>query len=407
MIVEEDVPFSVGELTAEWLSRGLHSSGLLHEGSVEKIELRTLGDQVGFNGEVVIVSPTYAALNVEESKTAPKSLVLKIPTASKNRILGQTMGLYEKEIRFYRDLQPIMNIRTPKHYCSALDIADDPDVILERLQGMNRLPIWVIRGIMALAGWIVTGNPRKYALLIEDLSEYRMGDQAKGCSDEDVKNVICTMAQMHAQFWDSKELAEMTWISPYAVVSRMMQMRYLQSVGRFVSEEGGNLTQDQRDMLNWLKVNGIALTERFGEESATLLHGDCRLDNICFDDKANQVVVFDWQTMQAGPGAADLAYFISATLSEEDGEDRVNALIEYYLEALNLHGITLNPKQLRWQYEAGMLLILHRLLPAIYDGNMDLNAERGLPLMKAWLMRILKRLTSIDPQRLLKASIPR
>ena len=380
MIVEDDVPFSVGELTAEWLSRGLRSSGLLHEGSVEKIELRTLGDQVGFNGEVVIVSPTYAALNVEESKTAPKSLVLKIPTASKNRILGQTMGLYEKEIRFYRDLQPIMNIRTPKHYCSAL--------------------------IMALAGWIVTGNPRKYALLIEDLSEYRMGDQAKGCSDDDVKNIISTLAQMHAQFWDSKELAEMTWISPYAVVSRMMQMRYLQSVGRFVSEEGGNLTQDQRDMLNWLKANGIALTERFGEESATLLHGDCRLDNICFDDKANQVVVFDWQTMQAGPGAADLAYFISATLSEEDGEDRVNALIEYYLQALKQHGVTLNPKQLRWQYEAGMLLMLHRLLPAIYDGNMDLNAERGLPLMKAWLMRILKRLTPIDPQRLLEVRIP-
>ena len=94
MIVEDDVPFSVGELTAEWLSRGLHSSGLLHEGSVEKITLHTLGDQVGFNGEVVIVSPTYSALNAAESKTAPKSLVLKIPTASKNRILGQTMGLY-------------------------------------------------------------------------------------------------------------------------------------------------------------------------------------------------------------------------------------------------------------------------------------------------------------------------
>lgn len=407
MIVENDVPFSVGELTAEWLSRGLRSSGLLHEGSVEKIDQRRLGDQVGFNGEVVIISPTYATLNEAESKIAPKSLVLKIPTASKNRILGQTMGLYEKEIRFYRDLQPIMNIRTPTHYYSALDIADDPDVILERLRGMNRLPIWVIRVIMALAGWVVTGNPRKYALLIEDLSDYRMGDQAKGCSDEDVKNVISTMAQMHAQFWDSKALTEMTWISPYAVVSRMMQMRYLQSIGRFISEEGGNLSLEQRDTLNWLKVNGIALTELFGEESATLLHGDCRLDNICFDDKLNQVIFFDWQTMQSGPGAADLAYFISATLTEEDGEDRVNAIIEHYLQTLNLYGITLNPQRLRWQYEAGMLLMLHRLLPAIYAGNMDLNAERGLPLMKGWLMRILKRLIPIDPQRLLEARIPR
>ncbi len=406
MIVENDVPFSVDELTAGWLTRGLRSSGLLQAGSVEKIELCTLGDQVGFNGEVVIVTPIYSSLIDAESKTAPSSLVLKIPTASKNRILGQTLGLYEKEIRFYRDLQPLMHIRTPKHYCSALDIADDPDVILDRLQGMNRLPLWVIRSIMALASWIVTGNPRKYALLIEDLSEYRMGDQAKGCSDQDIKNIISTMAQMHAQFWNSDELTEMRWISPYSVVSRMMQMRYLQSVKRFVSEEGRNLTQDQHDKLNWLKVNGIALTERFGEEPATLLHGDCRLDNICFDDKVNEVVIFDWQTMQAGPGASDLAYFISATLSEEDTEDRVDGLIEHYLQALNRHGVTLEPKQLRWQYEAGMLLMLHRLLPAIYDGNMDLNAERGLPLMKAWLKRILTRLTAIDPEPLLEADAP-
>ena len=173
METQQEVPFSVEEVSAPWLNDSLQAAGLLQRGTVTDIDVNVLGDQVGFNGEVVIITPTYST----PEDGAPDSLVLKIPTASKNRILGQTMGLYEKEIRFYRDLQPRLNIRTPRHYFSALDIADDSDVILERLQGMNRLPIWVIRGIMALASRFVAGHPRRYALLIENLSQYRMGDQ--------------------------------------------------------------------------------------------------------------------------------------------------------------------------------------------------------------------------------------
>ncbi len=396
MIVQDDVPFTVDELTAEWLTQAMQGAGVLTEGRVEKLSLRSVGEQVGFNGEVVIVSPSYANLSAVDESNAPASLVLKIPTATKNRILGQTMGLYEKEIRFYRDLQPKLAIRAPKHYCSALDVADDPDVILERLYGMNRLPIWVIRGIMALASWFVTGHPRKYALFIEDLSSYRMGDQVEGCSDEDIRQIVTTMARLHAQFWASENLAGMSWIAPYSVTSRIMQMRYQSSVGRYLSEEADNLSVAQRDMLGWLKANGIELTERFGDEPSTLLHGDFRLDNICFDDSTQEVLLFDWQTMQRGPGVADLAYFISATLPVEASETEVNELIDLYHETLKGQGVSVERDQLRWQYEVGMLLMLHRILPAIYEGDMDLDSERGLPLLKKWLSRILARLDPVD-----------
>ena len=100
MKVQDDVPYSVEDLTADWLSRGLQASGVTGGSTVTDFTMNVLGDQVGFNGEVVILSPTYSP----PAEGAPASLVLKIPTASKNRIQGQTMGLYEKEIRFYRDL---------------------------------------------------------------------------------------------------------------------------------------------------------------------------------------------------------------------------------------------------------------------------------------------------------------
>ncbi|MBO6701164.1 MAG: phosphotransferase [Pseudomonadales bacterium] len=394
MIVQEDVPFSVDELTADWLSRALKVAGVLEDGTVEVIELQRIGAQVGFNGEVVIVLPSYA--NLSEVESPPASLVLKIPTATKNRILGQTMGLYEKEIRFYRDLQPVLNIRTPKHYCSALDEADDPDVILERLYGMNRLPLWIIRGIMALASWFVSGHPRKYALFIEDLSGYRLGDQAEGCSPEDIRNIVSTMGRLHGQYWGSEELAGMSWIAPYSVTSRIMQMRYLSSVQRYLKHEGVSLSDKQRDMLAWLKSEGINLTERFDEGPATLLHGDVRLDNMGFDDDTNEVVLFDWQTLLRGPGAADLSYFISATLPVEASEAEVNELIDLYHQSLVEQGVALDRPELRKQYEVGMLLMFHRILPAIYEGDMELGDDRGLPLLQAWIARILARLESVD-----------
>ena len=109
MKVQDDVPYCVEDLTADWLSRGLQASGVIDGSEVTDFAMNVLGDQVGFNGEVIIITPTYSP----PAERAPASLVLKIPTASKNRILGQTMGLYEKEIRFYRDLRGDLKIRTP------------------------------------------------------------------------------------------------------------------------------------------------------------------------------------------------------------------------------------------------------------------------------------------------------
>jgi len=397
MKVEDDVPYSIEDVTADWLSRGLQGSGVIRDCAVTDFTMEILGDQVGFNGEVAIIAPTYTP----PSAGAPASLALKIPTASKNRILGQTIGLYEKEIRFYRDLQPELSIRTPRHYYSALDVADDPDVILARLQGMNRLPIWMIRGIMALANWLVTGNPRRYALLIEDLSGYRMGDQATGCSHDDIRQIIATMARLHGQFWVSESLGGMRWIAPYAVTSRIMQMRFLQGIDHYLADAGARLTPARRDLVGWLRKNGIALTERFGAEPATLLHGDFRLDNICFDDATGEIVLFDWQTMLAGPGASDLAYFISATLPEDAAEAQVNELIGLYHRELAEQGVDLPRDRLRWQYEVGMLTMLHRVLPTTYPDQMDLGAGRGLPLLQAWISRIYARLEHVDHRSIL------
>ena len=397
MLTHAEVPYSLKEINAEWLTTALRENGIIDEAFVKEVAHHALGDDAGFNGEVAILKLQYSDPNI----TAPTSMVLKIPTASKNRIMGQTMGLYEKEIRFYRDLKPLLASRTPQHYYSALDAADDPDVIIERLTGLNKMPMWLIAVFTKLATWMVASTPRKYVLLIEDLSDYRMGDQMQACSAEDTKRVLSSMASIHAQFWNSDQLATMTWIAPVSTTSRVIHLMYQQSIGKIKSAHDSKFSEHQKKIIEWLTKNGVEITEVQGKEPSTLLHGDVRLDNICFDDENDQAVLFDWQTMQNGPAGMDLAYFISATVPADADQTLIDELIAYYHAQLTQQGVTISAERLKWQYEIGILTMVHRILPTLHPDRMELGSERGPKMMLEWVDKILSKAESIDFETIL------
>tara|TARA_B110000967_G_C18879835_1_gene560404 strand:+ start:98 stop:1306 length:1209 start_codon:yes stop_codon:yes gene_type:complete len=397
MITQPKVPFSLKDITVDWFTTTLRESGIIDDEKVVSFTHNVIGQEAGFNGEVAIFKLEYS----DPASSAPNSMVLKIPTALKNRTLGQTMGLYEKEIRFYRDLESTISIRTPSHYYSALDVADDPDMVLERLAGLNKLPMWLIAILSIIAGWIISFAPRRYALLIEDLSGYRLGDQAAGCSEEDSKHVLTAMAKLHGQFWGGEELAGMSWIAPVAATSKIIQMMFLQTAGKFRSANKGRLSKRQIQLVEWLKVNGEALTVKLGEESSTLLHGDFRLDNICFDDSKGEIVLFDWQTMSNGPAGMDLAYFLSAALPVNTGEEKINELIKHYRVALSHTGVNISSARLRWQYEMGILATLHRIIPAAHTGQLDLGSDRGPQMMQAWLDKTFDKAENLQFETIL------
>ena len=397
MITRPEVPFSLKDITTDWLTMALRENGVIKDHRVVSFTYNIVGEEAGFNGEVVIFDLEYS----EQSNLVPRSVVLKIPTALKNRILGQTMGLYEKEIRFYRDIRPSINIRTPRHYYSALDVADDPDVVLNRLEGLNKLPMWLIGFLSLIAGWLISLSPRRYALLIEDLSDYRLGDQASGCSEEDIRRILALMAKFHGQFWNSTKLSKMTWIAPVASTSKIIQMMYLKNVSKFISAREGSMSVREIQLVEWLKANGERLTEKLGHEPYTLLHGDFRLDNICFDDAKEEILLFDWQTMSRGPIGMDLAYFLSAALPVGTSEGKVNELLEYYRELLSKEGVKLSLARLRWQYEIGMLATLHRIIPAVHSAQLDLGSSRGPKMMREWIDKTFDKLKNLQYEDIL------
>ena len=390
--IQSDVPFGLSEIDAAWLTGALREGGVLGEEEVTGFTHRIIGEETGFLGQVVILTLEYSHEDVD----APATMVLKIPTPLKNRVMGQTMGVYEKEIRFYRDLKQKLRIRTPQHYYSALSAVDDPEMVRERLGKLQQLPVSVVAMMTVLVRWFFSLRPRRYVLLIEDVSRYRLGDQLGGCSEGDVRAALNAMAKLHSQFWDSEELDSLTWIQPVNLTTKIMHMVYMQSVGKYRKAHEKNLSARQVRLLDWLKENGLRLTETLSQNPKTLIHGDFRLDNLCFDDDRGEALVLDWQNMLAGSAALDLSYFLSAALPFDTSEEKVNELIEHYRQRLTEEGVEISPERIRWLYDVGMLAMLHRIAPILFQETLELGSDRGPEVMQMWVDKTYARLERID-----------
>ena len=97
-----------------------------------------------------------------------------------------------------------------------------------------------------------------------------------------------------------------------------------------------------------------------------------------------------------GPAGLDLAYFLSASLGKESRESDVSELIQFYRAQLAKRGIEIDQGSLEWSYHAGMLIILHKVIPAEYQDMLELEGDRGHQLAVTWIERILQKLETID-----------
>lgn len=66
----------------------------------------------------------------------------------------------------------------------------------------------------------------------------------------------------------------------------------------------------------------------------TLVHGDAKLENVCFARSRSAVALVDFQYVGGGVGVKDVAYFLSSCLAAHECESRVPRYLEQYFAAL-------------------------------------------------------------------------
>lgn len=394
MARRDPVPTDFAALTPEWLTARLREARILREARVAAVEIVPLGEGQGFVGDVARLR-----LRLEPAENgAPRSLIAKLPTRrGRNRGFAQMNGIYEREVRFYRELAPTLEIPVPRSYFGHYDETPGAEHGQAIARFLDALPAWVLLPLVTFLAFLSRFNRNRYLLLIEDLAPAAVGDQVQGCGPEECERALRTLARLHAQFWNSPRLMDVWWILPADLLANSAQMLYRRERRAFA--ERATTPESLGPWLEWLDLHGATVLRQLGGPPWTLLHADYRLDNLFFA-RDGRVIVADWQNPLRGAPAMDVAYFLSGALPAGESLSRVEALLDAYHAELRAQGIAdYGRPELGRDYRLGLTAVLQRL--AVTDtGLFDLGADRGQALLGSWTARLAHLLSETSPDSL-------
>ena len=265
-------PTCPDELDNEWLSNALGRS-------VENFEIRPIGEGKGNLGDLVLVSLENGeqvvakfAANRQESLNAAKR-----------------SGLFEREIKFYLELAPKLDLRLPTLFASAYD-----------------------------------PSSAYFIMLLEYLEPIKDSDSINGIGVDYTRQVLTELSKLHTQ---GRDLVDTPWVQTMISQHRINNLTIMIERGWPVLQEiCGELVDPLKD---------INLIERFLETMSylntldqTIVHGDVKPDNLIISNQG--VVIIDWQGFGTGPPAWDIAYCMCQCLTTEERRTYESELLSTY-----------------------------------------------------------------------------
>lgn len=249
------------------------------------------------------------------------------------------LGLYAKEVRFYRELAPDLQIRTPKTLLA--EIAEDGS---------------------------------RFCLLFEDLGPARGGNQIAGCSLADARAVIGQAAALHAPSWQNEAILGRNWLQPDPEAAIRVKALYPQAQAIFRERYRDELEPEFMALCEELAEITVA-TER-ARTVTSLVHGDFRLDNVLFDIRGGHepIAVLDWQTLTIGNGLTDIGYFLGCGIGDALRHAHERELLELYCAEMTARGVAMTVDAIWDDYVLGAL---HGVSTAVFSSAFVVRTERG------------------------------
>jgi hypothetical protein len=348
------------ELTAGWLTAVLRDAGATGDGAtVVECEATAIG-----TGQM---SETYrVALEWDEAGQAgPASVVVKLASADPtSRATGIGLGIYEREIRFYREVAP--RVGGPVAPCHLA--VHDPD-----------------------EGW--------FTLVIEDAAPATQGDQITGCSVEDARLAVRELARLHAPVWDDAELDGAEWLNQPSVLDEALVGRL---VAGFMERYQARVAPEHRAMVERFvaRLDGWVADRR---RPFSIVHADYRLDNLLFGKPGSPrpLTVVDWQTVGWGQPLLDASYFLGGGLDVDDRRPHEEELLREYHERL----VALGVEGFAWErcWEEYRRQAFHGVVMAVAAPMLVVRTERGDDMFMTSLARHSQQVLDLDAEQLLPA----
>ena len=359
---------SARELTPAWLS------AVLDGDEIEAIDVVRIG--TGQMSEVRRVRITYADAGEEMAgRMRPASVVVKTASEDESsRSTGVGLGVYEREVRFYRELAP--RIGGPLAGCYA--------AVIEPLEG-----------------W--------FTIVLEDVSEGAQGDQIAGCTLSDASLAMRALARLHAPVFADPQLGATPWLNQEPALNQGLLAQLFEG---FVERYGNRVASEHLEVCRVF----IASADGWTADRCPplgLVHGDYRLDNLLFvpggalADEADgareggggRLVAVDWQTVGWGAVMTDAAYFLGGSLSSGDRREHEERLVRTYHDALQAEGV----RGFEWEecWEGYRRQTFLGILMTVAPAMLVERTERGDEMFLVSLARYAQQVIDLDATALL------
>jgi Ecdysteroid kinase-like family len=348
----DDVVESPGDLTAAWLTAAI-GAGTIADFSVERIG-------TGQMSECYRVELTYA--DGGPGSGGPDSVVLKVAaTDPMSRQTGGNLGLYEREVCFYRDIAPRLRGPVAPCYHAAFD---------------------------ASAGI--------FDVLLGDANPAAVGDEIRGATIAQARLAVTELARLQGPLLGDTTLADAPWLHRDTPVDQgLITALYAGFVDRYADR-----IAPQHRMVCERLVGGFDayLAEEAGEGRSGnfqgLVHGDYRLDNMLFGAAGadRPLTVVDWQTVTWGPAMTDLAYFLGCALPVAERRSHYDALLQAYHAALGPDA----PISLADVREGVRRQSFFGVMMAIVSPMLVERTERGDAMFMTMLQRHCEHVLDVD-----------
>jgi len=313
---------------------------------------------VGMNLRLALETPADSEL--------PSSLIAKLPSPDPtSRATGVTLRNYEREVKFYAEIAPTVDIRVARCFHGEWHAGDGD-----------------------------------FVLLLEDLSPGEQGNQITGCSAAHARTAVVELARLHGPRWGDAALDDIEFLSRRtAGDAGGLQALWMMVLPNFLATYA-----------KYLDTEGVELIERFGaripewiegrDMPTTVTHGDYRLDNLMFASERGgyPVAAVDWQTPGQGPASADVSYFLGAGPLPEVRREIERGLVEEYLAALSGYGVHVDTEEF-WRHYcrdayAGVIM-------AVAASQLVGGSERSEGMFAAMATRHTRHALDVGSERLI------
>lgn len=327
-------PTQPGFVEADWIDDALRQSGVLTNGRIASIDWEPIGTgQVGDSARF--------HLAYDGTSDGPTTVAGKFPAADEtSRTTASMFGLYRKEVEFYRQIAPLLDVRVPQVH---------------------------------FAGLSYDGS--EFVLLFEDLGPARGGNQLASCSLDDACEAIKQAAAIHAPSWHNARILDAEWVKPPPDLGERVGAMYPQAQALFRERYANTLEPELMQICEDLAASASLW---FGRDAPPqcLVHGDFRLDNMLFDIKngSEPIAVLDWQTVTIGNAMFDIGYFLGCGIGDDLRRQHEDELLELYCTEMANRGVALSRDKIWHDYIVGAL---HGVSTAVFSAAFVERTDRG------------------------------